>query len=401
MKPRPFLVPFAILTCFHLPACVTIGHAEPQVSRRVISTEQRAAELEEPAIFVTQNGPVLDVKIDRICATEETKTVEIETSRERINENPTLDWMMALGGALGVGVGGGMLVKASDEPPPGSSTSLNNEASPELVGGALAGIGAVMLLAAGVDVVRAQGTDVTRRIVEESTVLDEHPCDGQRAPDVPVTLTLYPGSQGEHGAELGVTKDAHLSFDLNRLPDMSATGPNNKAVAHVGGKEFAVDLSPWREPVLKQRKRAQAAQAAKDVAAELESGRCTDIHYQAFELLAARSARIFESNMGGELWKVKQQDIVVLRDEGHGYSFKSYTSGFFHVYVAGYRPVRLDAFHRGNKLTLASPQESYVDSQARDVFVDSRIVRLDVGESIQLLPRGSGCGLLMIVRKYR
>jgi hypothetical protein len=231
---------FAALAISQLPACATIGYGEPQASRRVLTTSTADTTLDKHGGELTQEGSVIEIQAMSLCATKVSERVEVTQRRERKNESAGLDWTLGIIGAASLAVGGGLVIDSGNVHASDPTGQNYNEVGPDsamLYGGLAAGVGAVLLTVAGVDVFRAQGEESRSNTVTEESFEDEGPCEDEPFAGGRVKLTV-----GAKTYELGRTDhDGRLRTDIDRVSadELRAAMPN-PGVVRVSGQEVGV-----------------------------------------------------------------------------------------------------------------------------------------------------------------
>jgi hypothetical protein len=161
----------------------------------------------------------------------------------------------------------------------------------------------------------------------------------------------------------------------------------------------------WASEALAQHER-DVAQREGDLAAteadEIKTGRCEAHRAAKVQGLATSLGQFFNEGMSGgsdQFVIVDKKIVVATPAPGTAVGIDAKTGGDEHLYVIGFKPVRL-ALTDSTRYPVAtkSPYEVVVGS-ASSRNIDSRNFRANVAEQLSAKITGSGCALVLLVKK--
>ena len=212
---------------------------------------------------------------------------------------------------------------------------------------------------------------------------------------------------------LGVVRIVDAGGPAPRLDARRNTHPKMQDVT---GKLYVVTLDdltseqtgPSPAEYLAQKQGAQkqeSAQARQDAAAvqveEIKTGRCEDARAAKMQNTAANLGRFFTDGMssGSDSFMMIDKKIVVATKSGTPVTVDGKSGGDEHLYAIGFDPVRIELKDStGYPVRTVSPYATVVQS-ASGGSVDSRTFHANLGEQLQAKVAGSGCTLVVLVRK--
>jgi hypothetical protein len=219
--------------------------------------------------------------------------------------------------------------------------------------------------------------------------------------------------------------ETHSKCSLGIVRIVDAGGPvpwlderrnTNPRATDVTGRSFVVSLEDLTNKkiglsaaeYLAQKSdahRQQTAQARQDLAAveadEIKSGRCEGSRAANMQNVAAGLGRLFSDGLssGQDVFVILDKKIVVATKDGTPVNLDAKTGGDEHLYAIGFKPLRIDLKDStGYPVRTASPYATVVQS-ASGGDVDSRNFRANASEQLSARIIGSGCALLLTVKK--
>jgi len=237
------------LAALALAGCATIGLDPPR--NEDTPREVRAAPKPEPKPFptITQNGPLVGIRIAESCMTRHWRDYDRVTVEERRNQSKGLTWFKTIAGVGLIGGGVPVLVDAHSVGSSSGNTATYNpvgQGGAYAMGAGLVAVGALSLGSAIYDLARVHGAQRTPSHVElEETFTGPLACEGPPAHGF-VRVVLGMGGQAGHAADeivdlgtLGLTGAARF--------DLATAIPSGKLVAGTGASSgrlvFASDGS--------------------------------------------------------------------------------------------------------------------------------------------------------------
>lgn len=257
----------AAATLVVLSGCAQIGQRPPVNQDQVFRAESIETPVTGAHANVTQSGTEVSLVLSEVCDVGEKRFVHRTSEAEHYNMTPTTDWLLAGGSAVSVATSGILLVDATSTYPNDATSRTYNSTGPAKERGyaySLLGVGAVLGVAALVDVIKANGSDVERTNV---TLTGEPNQRGVRCTNRPVANTVVRGGFHDKEFTLGTTDSrGRMSVDLNQVvPEdlvlpASASSIEIRADGHVAGNIGVIRLVGLREAAAF--KRAQPDQCA-------------------------------------------------------------------------------------------------------------------------------------------
>jgi len=232
-----------------LPGCATVGLSEARNEDVPLERGRQEVPREKGAVArVSQTGTTLIVAVTRVCDVRETRTVRRTARRDRVNSNPTVDWVFGGMGLVAIGAGTGIYLDASNVHPRDDTSRQYNPVGPDsarVLGGALVVTGAALASVAVVDIVRTSGEEQETNVVElPGEIVDRGvPCKSRPLVGVEVALRLDEDTR----VPIGRTDEVgRLTVKLDEsLEETALSGANARVV--VGGRRAGdISLAPLR-----------------------------------------------------------------------------------------------------------------------------------------------------------
>ncbi len=203
----------------------------------------------------------------------------------------------------------------------------------------------------------------------------------------------------------GIEGGALLAVDEALLAD-APSGPTMAALAKLAAGEKAAEKAAQkatqvaaekarRDEEAKRRAAAQAA-AGND---EVRTGRCRKDRHAALQQALQWSSNVLEGmRSSNEYWYLVAHDTVIATEKGTMLTMNAGAGGQLHFFAVSLSQVKLDVKdRRGMSSSLTDPYEVVVANGVGGL-TDSRLIRANVGERMDLTVKGAGCTLVMAFR---
>lgn len=200
-------------------ACATIEMKHVNTSERVMESEKEREETNKNVLSIKEDGEVPTLSVRKRCVLYARDKLKITKHSEAKNQSAAADWALGISGAALAGLGTWIIVDAKNVYPSDTSSRTYGvgQGTAQGLGVFTAGVGAVGLLIAGVDVARAQGTSddesfgSSRRLTAEG-------CEGAPVSGAKVVARFDEGAVKGTTLALGETlADGTLSMDLGSV----------------------------------------------------------------------------------------------------------------------------------------------------------------------------------------